>query len=394
MNDKNTADDAQDLTQVSESMDQAEQPQADAEQATATAAKKPSRSRGPIWPGLLAIVVLLGTTAAAVFFWQQNEITKQRLTIAETRLSDQETRVLREVRELSDKSVTRFATLESQVQRLGGMQSELQRAMDSVRNFAAKGPTGWVLAEVEFLLKIANHRIHLSQDPETAMAALKGADERLASLADPGLIPVREKIAQEIQALRSVPGVDRAGIAAELKAMAEQVGSLPLPGRPDTSAGTQTGEGLDVALLDGPIEEAPARVWGEIKSLVTVRRHDKPVPLLLAPEEQYFLTWNLRLQLESARLNALRARQEPYQADLKAVSQDIQRYFLTEKPETQGFLQQVETLAQRPVAQDMPDISGSLRLLREQASHLISTLPLDAQHLASAGLPHSGRAGE
>ncbi|MGB0713984.1 MAG: uroporphyrinogen-III C-methyltransferase, partial [Gammaproteobacteria bacterium] len=122
----------------------------------------------------------------------------------------------------------RLESLARAQKRLAEGQSDLQTAMGNVRLFAAKGPEGWVLAEVEYLMRIANHRLMLQRDPVTAEVAMRAADQRLRSLNDPVLVPVREKLAAEINALGALPKPDLEGMGLSLDALAESVAGLPL----------------------------------------------------------------------------------------------------------------------------------------------------------------------
>jgi uroporphyrin-3 C-methyltransferase len=61
----------------------------------------------------------------------------------------------------------------------------------------------WMQLEVQHLLRMATHRVTLSYDVDGAMAALRAADARLLEINDVTLLPIRESIAQQIQALKN-----------------------------------------------------------------------------------------------------------------------------------------------------------------------------------------------
>lgn len=239
----------------------------------------------------------------------------------------------------------------------------LQEAIDAVRAQLGRDQSGWVLAETEYLMLIANHRLQLERDVPTAVAALQIADTRLRDTGDPALIVVREKLAAEITALNTVPRPDLTGLALRLMGLAEQVARLPLKSTyqpPAPAAAPDT----------APVDEGPGwqklagGVWNDLKGLVTVRRTEEAVRPMLAPEQQYFLRQNLRLQLAAARLALLRADAEQLRLALQTARAWIGDHFDARSGVTAGMLEELDAIAAVEVRPELPDVSGSLNALR------------------------------
>jgi uroporphyrin-3 C-methyltransferase len=229
----------------------------------------------------------------------------------------------------------------------------------------------WRVAEAEYLMRVANHRLSLMDDPNTALEALKSADERLSASGDPGWSGVREIIAEETALLIALPKVDRGGISAELSALAKRVEALPL---------------LDAGLVHGPVAAQPdidissdvadkgefqlksvlVEFWQGFKSMMVIRHHDRPVSAMLPPEHRYFLMQNLSLKIENAKAAMMGRNQTLYTDNLNSAVEWIDRYFQASAPEVVGFKSQLEGLAAREIAPEMPDISGSLRALQKR----------------------------
>jgi uroporphyrin-3 C-methyltransferase len=87
---------------------------------------------------------------------------------------------------------------------------------------------------------------------------------------------------------------------------------------------------------------------------------------MLPPEREYFLRENLRLQLAAARLALLRTDQAQYRAALQTAQQWLARYFDRQNAGVQQLLGRLQELAAVDIAPVMPDVSASLRLLRQQ----------------------------
>ena len=110
-------------------------------------------------------------------------------------------------------------------------------------------------------------------------------------------------------------------------------------------------------------------IWNNIKSLVIIRHHTRPTVPLLPPEQRYFLSENLRLQLEEARLALLRGDSTDYRQRLATAEQWIREYFDPDSPVTRSALETLAKLAKEDVAPALPDISAVVRNLnrvREQ----------------------------
>ena len=86
----------------------------------------------------------------------------------------------------------------------------------------------WLIAEAEYLIKLANHRIVLASDVSTGIQALQAADDRLLEVGNPKFIPLRKALAIDIQKLNAVPKLDIVGISLKLNALQLQIESLPL----------------------------------------------------------------------------------------------------------------------------------------------------------------------
>jgi uroporphyrin-3 C-methyltransferase len=171
--------------------------------------------------------------------------------------------------------------------------------------------------------------------------------------------------------LIALPKVDRGGISAELSALAKRVEALPL---------------LDAGLVHGPVAAQPdidissdvadkgafqlksvlVEFWQGFKSMMVIRHHDRPVSAMLPPEHRYFLMQNLSLKIENAKAAMMGRNQTLYTDNLNSAVEWIDRYFQASAPEVVGFKSQLEGLAAREIAPEMPDISGSLRALQKR----------------------------
>lgn len=257
------------------------------------------------------------------------------------------------------------AELTKQVRAQQAVEDELQSLSTAMQDLSAslgRSTVAWRMAEVEYLLTVANHRLTLAQDHETAIAIFETADERIRAIGDTSLLKVRKAIADELQALRALPEVDIAGLALRVGSLLDSVEQLPLLDKKRIAAATHESS-----------EETPPTdwrrfalaVWNDLKSLVQVRRHQQPTEPLLPPDQTRHLYQNLSLKLEQARLAVLRRNTALFHQYLTEAEDWIRHYFEAESAAVVNALATLDALADSELQPTMPDVSTSLRLLRE-----------------------------
>ncbi len=211
----------------------------------------------------------------------------------------------------------------------------------------------WMLAEAEYLLRLANQRLVMEQESVSVMALLKATDEILVKVDDIHLHEVRRQIANEIAALRVMGNRDIQGTFLTLSALADQLTKLPLLS-PQQSEVAETKQESNYSLDS---------VLKKLGDLVVIRQREQPVAPLLPPEQHYYVQQNLRLMLEQAQLALLQRKSALYQQSLKKAEQWITDYFQLNNSTT-AMLEGIAELKSVEIAPELPDISGSLTLLK------------------------------
>ncbi len=332
-----------------------------------TAQTKSAAATGGRRPWLVVVVLLLllvagGASGSAWWLWQRLQHSEQA---AASQRQGMETALatLRNQQEANQQRLTQ------QLQGLREQQDADRAALQTLREQEGRGRGDWQVAEAEYLVRIANNRLQLERDVGTALSALESADARLRETGDPALLDARKTLANDIQALRATARPDVAGMSMAVSGVVNTLDKLPLSGLAPPPAG-----GGIAAQGAAPRETAPAAntsdwrrmlsgVWDTLKTLVVIRQHAKPVRPLLPPEQRYFLTENLRLMLEQARLALLREDNADFQQRLATARQWIETYFDTEAPATRGALQTLDELAKQDIHPALPDISGALKAI-------------------------------
>jgi len=335
---------------------------ADKPKAAKQAAATPARRGG--WWWLLLVLILLGVLAAAGWFAQR--LHQQMLTdmavlrdrIASTQ--DQERRQQQDIAQLQQQ-------LQTQQQSYQQLQQQLQHNSDRLAQLPGAERQDWLLAEAEYLLRLANQRLQLERDWNGALSLLQAADAVLVETRNPGLTRIRETLAQDMLALRQAPALDATGAVLRLQALQQQLPQLPwLPDRllPDSGADLLAGEAQQ-PLPDSWYGQLWHKISTALTGLVRIRERADAVATPLTPDQQYYLQQNMNLMLEQAQAALLREQADLYGHSLQRVQNWLQQYLLIEDDRTRAVQQSLQELQAWPVAPERPDISRSLLQLQQ-----------------------------
>lgn len=338
--------------------------------------QKTGKSQLPLILAVIAIALVSATWIAGYRYWQNivNDLSNMQDRISSTYKEQQALNTeIDKAKQVLQEQKAKIADQEQQAkvqsqqiskdkEQITRQAEVMQNAVDQVNAKIGRSSNQWQLAEAEYLMRIANHKLSLAQDVTTALTALQQADEKLRDSGDLGLISIREKLAAEISLLKAIKPVDITGMASTLQSMSQQAGQLKLAGAAlTTSTATNNSDGekpmgrsLDTLLSDG---------WKGFRELMVVRRHDQPVSAMLPPTQSYFLYENMRMQLEGARLALLRQESILFKSSLDTAIDWLNSFFNKEDRATQNMLATLNELKATDLKPAMPDISGSLNML-------------------------------
>ena len=337
-----------------------------------SAAENPPRARTqgltglPLVIALVSLILAIGLTVAAYFIWHQVQQLHTEQAGVEAGVGERIQPLRASLDGLNQALQDEHQTIEGRIRRLDEDQQSIGHRISVLAALFGRSEQGWTLAEVEYLLRIANQRLQLQRDVNTAEQALQAADGRLRELADPHYLSVREQIARDLAAVKAVPVVDLDGLSATLNSALAGLDQLPIAGAHYSPALRTEGDTTDSRPTAQNIDELGRLVWGSLSELFRLREHDQAVSPMLPPEREYFLRENLRLQLAAARLALLRNDQMQYRSALSTAREWLQTTFDAADPGVQELVGQLTELAAADISPALPDVSRSLALLRQQ----------------------------
>ena len=249
-----------------------------------------------------------------------------------------------------------------QLEAMPGRLTAVEASMATLQGISTGARNAWLLAEAEYYMQIANAQLQLAGNPQLARLALTHADERIIQLADPRLTGVRQALSDELRALDALEKPDIAGITLTLASLAGVVDSMPL--RQEVVLHEDaTSNAIDPELSG--MDRAMASVRNAVSGIVSVRRTEEAMQPLIAPEAQYFLRANLALKLQAARLAVLRGEEAVFRRSLDDADAWIAEYYDPDSNAVRNARETIAEIRSSVFNVEMPDISQSLRLLRQ-----------------------------
>jgi len=351
-------------------------------------------SRG-LWFGVIILLIIIGLAGAGFYFFSQlrdkqqdlggevkGEMSKQiadyqsQLVAIQSQLASLESNVAGKDNHFTQ-TLADFSQLHNE--KLEGTRNELNDAITRLQRQLGKTRGDWLIADAEYLLSVANERLHLVGDVNTSREALEAADQRLRESGDAATFKVREEIAKELSQLKSITVPDVVGIYAAIQTLQDRVDKLalvlPYTGKTLTADVKKPSElnTENLGLLDSAISQ--------LQGAVVIRHTEHEVKEILTPEEALFIREQLRVKLEMVKISLVQRNEALFQSSLADVKKWTEQNF-TKNADDNSFLSDLERLNITKISSQLPDISLSLKMLKDIATLRIETdkaiQPLDA----------------
>jgi uroporphyrin-3 C-methyltransferase len=344
--------------------------------AVTAANARPARggSSAPGWIALLLVLAVAGGLAWSVREQQRNdagvasrlqaietaagrEVTDNDLDELNKRWQGQLSTALETMQASTGELDKQSAQLAQTLKALQGQQAEQQAELN---RYSANDRDSWLLAEAQYLLRLANQRLIMAGDVVAAQALLGSADTILLELDDVRLHEVRAAVASDLAAVRAVPRVDVEGVYLRLAALVEQAGKLVIFQLPEQEVGPQQ---LPADNWQGRLRQGYQAALDKLSNYIIIRRRDVPMQALMDPQWEGLVRQNLRMLLEQAQVSLLSGNEILYRESLERAQHWVGEFFESDEAAARAMSREITALTDVDVATHLPDISRSVQAL-------------------------------
>ncbi|WP_439102296.1 uroporphyrinogen-III C-methyltransferase [Congregibacter sp.] len=245
-------------------------------------------------------------------------------------------------------------------EQLGNLQRSLREQQQLISDLTVEDRESWQIAEVQYLLRLANQRLIMTGDTASAEALLRSADNILRGLDDPGLVKLRSAVAGDIAALQAVPKLDIQGLYLRLDALIRQTDALVLFELPDQRVEIEpvTAEDWQTRLSQG-YEMAIEK----LSEYIVVSRRDVPVEALMDPQYEGLVRQNMRMLLEQAQVAMLSGNELLFRQSLERAEGWVTQFFKADEQAAVAMAEDLRRIRDERVSVELPNLNESLTAL-------------------------------
>jgi len=287
---------------------------------------------------------------------------EQSLVVAQQQDQNQQ-QVQQQTQVLLVQANTQISSLTAQ---LASMNQQLLLAQQAIRNQRNNTSSEVLLSEAISMLQLAEQRLLMARDVNTAITLLQEADGLLKQINSPALASLQNNLAADLLTLQALTIINVEALYQQLAAVSAEVEVLTMVSGSD-NPGFLVPEttGAPTTLKENGWIDSALSVLSEY---FVVTRQDVAVSPLLTAEQQFLLRKTIGLQLTSAQLSLLNSQQVVYETALAAAQAGITRWIENSDSRKIGVLAELEVLRTSPITNEMPAIN-----LSQQAIKLVET---------------------
>jgi uroporphyrin-3 C-methyltransferase len=378
------------MTEPKESSARVEEATPDVETPVQTQPQEKQKRGAGVGITLSVIAIAIALAAGAgLYTWNKRQAASQtastqtlaaQVTALQQQLAQQKT-------ELDSRLQQQQSSLDAAQQREQAMAKTLEETREKMASITGGDANNWLLAEADYLVKLAGRKLWSDQDVATAAALLKNADVSLGQMNDPSLIAARRALNSDIASLSGVSQIDFDGIILRVNQLSNQVDNLRLADN-DSDDAPMDADSREISGSLSEWRQNLTRSWHNfMDNFITIRRRDATEVPLLAPNQDVYLRENIRSRLLVAAQAVPRHQDEVYKQSLETVATWVRAYYDTNDAATKGFLAELDALSQQSIAMELPESLASQpvleKLMRQRVRNQMA--PLDNGQPAAAG---------
>lgn len=342
----------------SEKKDDASQPSDVSQDNSKTNTKEsnttPTAKRGSKLGALALVVSIVVGAGLSYQVYNKNTEYQKEITQLKLQLQENQTSLGSRIESIQNQTNQDIASVGQQTKvELAQNQKSIKGLQMAIADMKGRSPNDWLLAEADYLVKLAARKLYLEHDVFSATQLLESADQRIATLNDPNLFPLRQAMANDITALKSLPIIDRDGLVLRLMSLQKQVASLPLANAILPKATEQK-----KPVVSADVGDWKSNLLTSLKefseNFITFRTRDGNVIPLLSPKQDFYLRENIVAKLDLAIRAVYDEKDGIYSTALETATQWSDSFFDQDSSSVQQFENTLKSLSQQKVQVTYP----------------------------------------
>ena len=255
--------------------------------------------------------------------------------------------------------------LESRVASLEAQQKIMSDSLKDTQRLSSRKKRDWVLAEVHYLLNLAQFNVQFRHNIPVTIQLLTAADHRLQSINDPTFLALRKAMAADRQRLRSTMVVDVPGLLVKIQALSKSVSQLPLlpPGvitaTPSAVAAPQKTEETSQGWRG-----AWQKTVKQLRGLIIIEKDNGLSAEALVPIQHGYDNLYVQTLLTQLQWAVLQGDDGFYQATLQNIEGYVAAHYLQSSEAIEGLHKTLADLRTVHVNQAYPDIKETEAALK------------------------------
>lgn len=310
---------------------------------------QPEQKRGSKLSIIAIVIALLGTGGLAYQMQQQSSYYQAQIAALQNQLQQTQSSLTQQMNQVkTDTAQQASSTLHKAEVELAQQQKSIESLQLAMADVKGRRPNDWLLAEADYLVKLAGRKLFLERDATSATHLMESADQRIATLNDPSLVPLRKAMASDITKLKTIPIIDRDGLVMRLTALQQQVDQLPLANAilPEAKAVEKTEVSEDISNWQ---DNLLTSLKDFSENFITFRTRDGNVIPLLSPEQHFYLKENIKAKLETAIKAVYLEQGELYTIALTTAESWSESFFNPDDNAVKEFNRSLKQLSQQNV---------------------------------------------
>ncbi|ELV8624602.1 uroporphyrinogen-III C-methyltransferase [Vibrio cidicii] len=310
---------------------------------------QPEQKRGSKLSIIAIVIALLGTGGLAYQMQQQSSHYQAQIAVLQNQLQQTQSSLTQQMNQVkTDTAQQASSTLHKAEVELTQQQKSIESLQLAMADVKGRRPNDWLLAEADYLVKLAGRKLFLERDATSATHLMESADQRIATLNDPSLVPLRKAMASDITKLKTIPIIDRDGLVLRLTALQQQIDQLPLANAilPEAKAVEKTEVSEDINNWQ---DNLLTSLKDFSENFITFRTRDGNVIPLLSPEQHFYLKENIKAKLETAIKAVYLEQGELYTIALTTAESWSESFFNPDDNAVKEFNRSLKQLSQQNV---------------------------------------------